>query len=72
MAGGIIEGGRRKYQRRPPERREVGLKGPNIDPGKFWRERFFGGGGIGWCSLHVHVATDFEPHARAQRSGRGL
>lgn len=31
-----------KYQRRPPERREVGLKGPSIDSVKFWRERFFG------------------------------
>lgn len=35
-----------KYQRRPPERRDVGLKGPNIDSGKFWRERFFGGGDL--------------------------
>lgn len=39
-------GGRRKYQRRPPERREVGLKGPNIGSGKFWRERYFGGRGV--------------------------
>lgn len=39
--------GRRKYQRRPPERRELGLKGPNIDSGKRLRERFIGDGGVG-------------------------
>lgn len=50
------------------------MKGPNIDHGKFWRERFFGGGGIGWCSTEYVCSecADFEPHARAQRSGRGL
>lgn len=43
VVGGICEGGiRRKYQRRPPERRELGLKGPNIDSGRWLI--FFGSG----------------------------